>query len=121
MIEPFLVPLIGIVREVQGEIDEERFGLVLLDEGGGLFDHHVGKEPAGVVHFFVVSEEVVFVGSAPVEEVRVVVDAPNMVSEGVVEALPVGNGPGMIAEMPLADVGRLVSRHLHGFGDGDFA
>ena len=39
------------MRQVDGEVEEERTPLVGGDEARGFLDHEVGKEPAWLIHF----------------------------------------------------------------------
>ena len=67
-------------------------------------DHQVAEEAAGALDLAAVAVEVVAVGSGPVEEMRIIVDAAAHVAERAVEALGQRHGVGRIAEVPLADV-----------------
>ena len=121
MLQPLGRSLIRIVRRIEGEVDEERLLLVLINERTGFVDHEIGKELAVVKHLFSIPPEVVLVGSTPVEEVGIIIDAPDKVSEGIIEALAVGNGFLVMTEMPLANVRRGVTRLLKFLGDRNLA
>jgi len=73
--------LIGVVGGVHGKVDEEGVCLILINKLRGLFYHQVREELAIVKHLFSVAPEIVFVGTTPEEEVRVVINASDMVSE----------------------------------------
>ena len=121
MLQPLGRSLIRIVRRVESKVDEERLLLVLVNERTGFVDHEIGKEFAIVKHLFSIPPEVVLVGSTPVEEVGIIIDAPDKVSEGIIEALAVGNGFLVMTEMPLANVRRGVTRLLKFLGDRNLA
>ena len=90
-------------------------------ERDALLDHQVAEEPAGRVDLAAVALEVVAVGTGPVVEVRIVVDAAAHVAERAVEALAQRHGVGRVAEVPLADVAGGVAGGLEHLGDRDLA
>ena len=118
-IEPFRVALVRIVRHVQGEVHEQRPIAVCLHEPARLGDHQFGEELPVVVDLLAVAPEVVAIGSVPVEEVRIVVDAPAEKAEGIVEPLLVGGHALGEPQVPLADVRGGVAGGLEHLGQGD--
>ena len=117
MLQPAGLALIGIVWRVDRVIDEERLRPVFFGECGGLVEHEVGEVAAVFKNLGAVALQVVDVGAAPVEKVRVVVDASAEVAETVIEALSVGTSRGGRAEMPLANLGGGIAGVLEQLGE----
>ena len=59
--------------------------------------------------FHIVAKQVVLVGATPIEEVRIVVDAADMMTKRIIKTLAVGNRRFMIAQMPFANVSRSIT------------
>ena len=106
---PFVSGLEGIVRPVDGPVDEERLGLVPRDEALALVHHHVPEVFPVPPNFLSLLPKIVPVGAVPIEEVRIVVDAPSHVAERIIEALAVGHGLGRITEVPFPNVTSRIS------------
>lgn len=76
----------GIVRDVGGEIQEERPCFVGGDEGLGFLHHQIGKELTGQAHAAAVFPKVMAVGLVPKIEVRVIIDAAAQEAESTQDA-----------------------------------
>ena len=109
--------LVGVVGSIHREVDEEWGFLVLFNEVTGFMYHQIGKKLPVLKDFFAIAVQVMAVWSLPVEEMRVVVNAPAHMPEGVVKSLRVGHVGGNVAEMPFADVCGFVALILEVFGN----
>ena len=107
------------MRDVERQIEEEGPVFALFEKGAGFSHHQVGEVAAILPVLGGVAPEVVFVWPRPIEEVGVVVDAADLVSEEGIEAL-IERPPAVdVSEVPLADEGGTIAGLLEHFGDGD--
>jgi len=120
MLQPLCISLVRVVRCVQRVVDEEGTILVLLQKTRAFPDHQVRKILAATKHLDAVAVQVVDVGAAPVEEVRVVVDTAAHVAEAVVESLGIRHRFRRVAQVPLANMRRDVPSGLEHLRHRDF-
>ena len=86
LLSPFLGPLQGIMRHVDRPIEEEGFAFIPVDELLALIDHEIAEELAVVPDLLAVAPQIMRVGRHPIEEVRIIVDAPAHVPKGIIVA-----------------------------------
>ena len=104
MLQPLWRSLIGVMWRVESKIDEKGLGLVFINKLACFLYHEIGKELAIVKNLFAITPKVMLVRTAPVEEVRIVVDTSDQMSEGEIEALAVRDGLLRMPEMPFANM-----------------
>ncbi len=97
----FLAPmgfaLERVVRLIDRPVEEEGFVLMSGDKLLAMIDDQIAEVFAFVMDLFGVVPKIVAIGTVPVEEMGVVVDAAAHVAEGAVKAVGGGNGVGGVA------------------------
>ena len=102
---------------VESKIDKEGLVLVFINKFACLLHHEIWKELTIMKDLFTIAPKVMLVRSAPVEEVRIVVDAADEVPEGMIKTLGIRDGFLMVSKVPLANVCGGIAGLFHLFGD----
>ena len=102
---------------VDRPVEKEGVISMRFDEILALLHHQISKVLPVVEHFFSVTPQIMAIGSLPVKEVGVIVDATSHVPKGKIKSLTIWHCLGRITKMPFADVPRHVSGRLQHLGD----
>ena len=105
---------------VDRPVEKEGVISMRFDEILALLHHQISKVLPVVEHFFSVTPQIVSIGSLPVKEVRVIVDATSHMPKGKIESLTIWHCLGRITKMPFADVSRGVARSFEHFCQSHF-
>ena len=102
---------------VESKIDEEGLVLVFINKLACFFHHEIWEKFTIMKNLFTITPKIMLVRSAPVEEVRIVVDTADEVTKGVIETLAIRDGFLVVSEVPLANVCGGIACLFHLFGD----